>query len=106
MQATPNKKESLLYSVLQNILPKEYQLNVKADIMILGGKIPDFVNVNGQKKVIELYGDYWHRGQNPQDKINFYKQFGWDCLVVWERELKDLEFVKKSILNFNKKEEI
>ena len=70
--------------------------------MILSGKIPDFVNVNGKKKLIELYGDYWHRNDNPQDRINLFKKFGWDTLVVWEKELKDEILLKEKILEFNK----
>ncbi len=50
---------------------------------------PDFFNINGQKKVIEMFGDYWHQGQNPQDKIDRYAKSGFDCLVIWERELKE-----------------
>jgi len=29
-------------------------------------KNPDF-KITGQNKVIEIFGDYWHRGENPQD---------------------------------------
>ena len=47
---------------------------------------PDFI-VDGHKMVIELYGDYWHKGQNPQDKIKEYKDVGYDCLVFWEHEV-------------------
>lgn len=96
-----NKKELKLYSILQEILPGEYALNIKAEIMILGGKIPDFVNINGQKKVIELYGDYWHRDDDPQDRIDLFQKFGWDALVVWERELKKPEVLTQKVLKFN-----
>lgn len=26
----------------------------------IGGLCPDFVNCNGKKVIIELFGDYWH----------------------------------------------
>lgn len=32
-------------------------------------KNPDF-KVTGENKVIEMFGDYWHRGENPNDLIN------------------------------------
>lgn len=47
---------------------------------------PDF-KVTGQKKVIELFGDYWHRHDNPETFIAEYREAGLRCLVVWEREL-------------------
>ena len=49
-------------------------------------KCPDFVN-KSCKMAVEVYGDYWHRNDNPQDIIEKYKQIGWDCLVVWEHEV-------------------
>lgn len=53
--------------------------------LVIGGKCPDFWD--GGTKLVELYGDYWHRGQNPQDRIDFFDQRGYSCLVVWESEL-------------------
>jgi G:T-mismatch repair DNA endonuclease (very short patch repair protein) len=96
----PNKKEQQLNFILQEITPGEFKLNVRSDVMTLGGKIPDFVNINGQKKLIELYGDYWHKGQDINIRINYFKKFGWNTLVVWEKELKDIEALKNKILVF------
>jgi hypothetical protein len=79
------------------------------EIMVLGGRIPDFVNINGKKQIIELFGDYWHgekhtgrtKEQEELLKINHYKQFGWDTLIIWENELKELENVKNRISAFS-----
>lgn len=49
-------------------------------------KNPDF-KVTGENKVIEVYGDYWHRNDDPQELIDLYKQIGIDCLVIWENEI-------------------
>jgi len=49
-------------------------------------KNPDF-KITGQNKIIELYGDYWHRNDNPQKLIDLYKQVGLECLVIWEHEV-------------------
>lgn len=43
---------------------------------------PDFVNIK-KRKVIEGFGDYWHRNDNPQDKIDSFGKFGYDCLIIW-----------------------
>lgn len=97
----PNKPELTLERCLNKWLPSEYTINVKATVMTLGRKIPDFVNVNGQKKLIDLWGDFWHRGQNPQERIDYFKQFGWSTLIVWEHELENLESLKDKVLAFN-----
>jgi hypothetical protein len=51
-------------------------------------KNPDF-KIKKQRKVIELFGDYWHDGDNPQELIDKYKDINFDCLVIWETELYD-----------------
>jgi len=56
-------------------------------------KNPDF-KVTGQNKVIEIYGDYWHRNDDPQELIDLYNQVGLQCLIIWENEV------------YNKKEEV
>ncbi len=55
--------------------------------LIVAGKCPDFWD--GGTRLIELYGDYWHRNDNPQDRIDLFKAEGYDCLVIWERELEE-----------------
>ena len=69
---------------------------IKTDIKY---RVPDFVNKNS-KKVIEVYGDYWHRGEDPQDKIEEYKRAGWDCVVVWEHEVMDDNYSIESLSNY------
>ncbi len=95
----PNKLELEFEKLLNKLLPKEYEY-VGDGQFILGGKCPDFMNVNGKKKLIELYGDWWHEGQDPQVRIDHFKQFGFDTLVIWESELKDLDAVKRKIVEF------
>ena len=53
--------------------------------LIIAGKCPDFWD--GNKKLIEIYGDYWHAGQDPHDRIDLFKAEGYDCIVIWESEL-------------------
>lgn len=49
-------------------------------------KNPDF-KVTGQNKVIEIFGDYWHRNDDFQELIDLYKQIGLGCLIIWESEI-------------------
>lgn len=96
----PNKAELKLNELLQQILLKEYKY-VGDGEFILAGKCPDFININGQKKIIELYGTYWHKGETGQDRIDLFEQYGYKTLIVWEDELKDIEDLKNKILNFS-----
>jgi len=63
---------------------------------------PDF-KVTGQNKVIEIYGDYWHRNHDPEDIIQEYKEVGLDCLVFWEHEVyEDTERILEEVNEFIK----
>lgn len=102
----PNKLEQRLISICTQFLP-DFRYNGDFSLGVsICGLIPDFVNVNGKKQVIEVFGDYWHspkiigndwrRGE--LGKIMMYNSVGWKCLVLWEHELKqlsDTEILKK-----------
>jgi len=96
----PNILEQKLGEILQQILPDEYKY-VGDFSLTIGGRNPDFVNVNSQKKIIELFGDYWHEGDDGKERTTLFKQYGYDTLIVWERELYDVESLKKRILKFH-----
>ena len=100
--ANPNKKEQYLYWILQLIFPKEYKY-VGDGSVIIGGHCPDFININGQKKLIEFYGDYWHKGDDEGNRIFGFKLFGFDTLVIWEHELNDdeIEMTIAKIIEFH-----
>lgn len=99
----PNKVEIKLSNFLENIIPRVFCYNGDFRLGIsIGGKIPDFVNMNSRKQVIELFGDYWHKGENPEDKVNHYAKYHYDCLVIWEAELGNREKLKDKILSYIK----
>lgn len=61
---------------------------------------PDF-KVTGQRKFMEIYGDYWHRNDNPYDLIYQYAEIDYECLVIWEHEIKnDLDDVLRRVNDF------
>ena len=95
----PNKKETQLMELLDSFYPGEWKF-VGYGQLIINGKCPDFVNVNGQKKIIEFWGDHWHRGENPQDRANIFKPFGYETLIIRESELKDIEETIEKIRTF------
>jgi len=96
----PNKTEIWLQDFLNRLYPNEWKFVGDGQI-IINGKCPDFINTNGQKKIIELYGDYWHKGENPQDRIDIFKPFGYKTLIIWERELKNIKNLESKIYEFS-----
>jgi len=93
----PNNVEIKLYNTLQEHFPNDWKYVGDGSLWI-GGKNPDFVSKNEQK-VIEMFGDYWHKGENPEDRIEHFKKYGYDCLVFWENEvIKHPEIIKTKVL--------
>lgn len=87
------KPEAQLQKVIDsNNLPFKYTGDGKFWIENLN---PDFVNCNGGKVCIEVFGDYWHSKRVNKSKIaqpgyrrQLYDSYGWACIILWERELK------------------
>lgn len=96
----PSTPEIQLKNILDICFPNEftYTGDGKAGIVI-GNMIPDFYS-DSKKKVIEVFGDYWHSGENPINRISNYKKFGFDCLVIWEHELKNKKKVIEEVRKF------
>lgn len=98
-RCSPTKPESTIFSILNDLYPNEWKF-VGDGAVVIAGKNPDFINVNGKKQLVECFGDYWHKGEDPQDRINVFKPYGYDTLVIWESELKEIDLVIKKIQNF------
>ena len=96
----PTAPELELDNLLQSLCPGDWKY-VGDGSFVLGGKCPDFVNTNGGKAVIELFGNYWHEGDDPQEWVEHYKKFGYACLVIWERELRDSDLPSR-LLSFSR----
>ncbi|KKM20140.1 hypothetical protein LCGC14_1648420, partial [marine sediment metagenome] len=106
-----NKSEKVLRNLLSKTVSNKYKYVGNGKYWIINFN-PDFININGQKKIIELYGCYWHKCPKCKfgnkrtidiGRIKTYKKYGYQTLIVWEHELKNLDKVKTNILKFNKK---
>jgi len=85
-QIKPNKAEEQLIKLFKDHgLPYKF---VGDGQVVLGGKCPDFINYNGGKQIIELFGDYWHEPEEEQERKEAFAQFGYETLIIWEHELK------------------
>jgi G:T-mismatch repair DNA endonuclease (very short patch repair protein) len=102
MQIYPNKPEKVVNKLLSKI-SKDYKY-VGDGSFIISGFNPDFMNINGQKKIIELFGTYWHKKQEviKRDirRIKTYKKYGYKTLIVWEHELKNIDKLIKKLERF------
>lgn len=82
----PNKLEQRYIVLLEEHYPGEWVYTGNGEkVNIIGGKIPDFTHKTC-KKIIELYGDYWHQGDDPSERIDHFAQYGYHTLVLWESE--------------------
>ena len=97
LNISPNRLEKRLIVIINKYnLPFKYVGDWQ---FILGGRCPDFLNCNGEKKVIEVFGNYWHSPlYNPkiksqyiyQETMKHYNNHGFKCLILWEHELNKL----------------
>jgi len=99
----PNKPEFHLLSLLDTHFPNEFKY-VGNGKVIIEGRCPDFININGKKQVIELLGTYWHSLFDGASRIEHYRQYGFQCLVVWEDELNNegklIKRIKREVKKF------
>ena len=86
-QTTPNKEEKQFDKLLQVNFPNEWKYVGNGDF-ILAGKNPDFVNMNGRKMLIELFGEYWHRPEEEEERKKIFANYGYQTLIVWCKELR------------------
>jgi very-short-patch-repair endonuclease len=88
----PTKPEKVLLEIInKHNLPYEYVGNGKFWIEKIN---PDFVNCNGQKVILEVFGDYWHNLDNvilrDKEKEKILSKYGWQRIIFWEHEVKEL----------------
>jgi len=111
---SPTKPERRLRNGLNKMFPGEYKF-VGDGKTFIGGKCPDFININGQKKIIELFGDFWHgmkyrrltfndfssNREHEQQRINHFDRYGFRTLIVWEKELGNIPKLRKKLTKFH-----
>lgn len=94
----PNNSEKTFLKLCEdNQFPFKYVGNGE---VWLGNRNPDFINTDGKKQVIELLGTYWHPLFDGASRREHYKQYGFDCLVIWEDELGNIEAIAKKVKTF------
>jgi very-short-patch-repair endonuclease len=97
----PNRDERFFISLLsQRNLPYRF---VGDGSLIIAGKNPDFASTDGQKKLIELFGETWHEPYEEQERCKFFEERGYKALIVWREDLlKHPDAVMKIVDQFNR----
>lgn len=102
----PSKREIFLEDLLNKNFRNEWIYTGKGTYW-LGRRNPDFIHKN-KKKIIELFGDYWH-GKKMTGKSNkmvesirkrHFSKFKFKTLIIWEHELKKPDEIIKKIEMF------
>ena len=97
----PNKPETFLSNNFIYWLPK---IIYSGDYsIIINGKNPDFI-CEETKKIIEFNGSYWHKNDIPGAREAIFAEAGYDTLIIWEHELKDIDILKIKVDAFMMKE--
>ncbi len=78
---TPNKSELKLLDIITSL---GFRF-VGDGQLIIAGKCPDYWD--GNNKLIEFYGNYWHSKEEEKKRVELFKNQGYDCLIIWEHEL-------------------
>ena len=96
---TPNRSEIKLLNILDNIYPNIWKfVGDGRDIeFIIAGKVPDYANYVTHTDIIELYGNYWHKDDNPQDRIDLFAKHGYRCIVIWDDELNNTKTLEEKL---------
>ncbi|HUU88897.1 MAG TPA: NUMOD3 domain-containing DNA-binding protein [Candidatus Glassbacteria bacterium] len=89
-----------------NILVKSRGYKYVGDFSTwVDGKNPDFIN-ESDKKIIEVFGDYWHKAEDEYIRYKHFKKNGYKLLVIWEHEIyENFENVKRRFFKFDYKEQ-
>ncbi len=90
-QRQPNQGEQFLDTLLNKHFPGEWKYTGDGkDGTQIGGRIPDWLNVNGRKAVVELFGEPWHLepSRTFEATKKHYEKYGFICIIIWYRELR------------------
>lgn len=99
LQYRPTKPEQKLIELIEKQgFPFTYVGDGK---VIIEGFCPDFIDNDGSKRIIEVFGDYWHNlprlMRRDERRLKAYKNYGFETLVIWEHELKEPDLVTQKI---------
>jgi hypothetical protein len=99
MRIRPTSLEKNLMALLDRWFPGEW-MYVGDGRVAIGYKIPDFMNCNGKKALIEAFGEYWHEPKDEGIRQEHFSKYGFSTLVVWGKELGNEKRLKGKLQRF------
>ncbi len=103
----PTNLEKVLSYMLRHVCPREFRYNGDGRLKLeFDGIYPDFVNVNGKKKVIEVFAPY-HKllkygtiAEYEKQRMERFKKIGYEVLFIEKDEFKHRIDLGNKILTF------
>ncbi len=101
----PTLPEKIVWDLLDAYYPGEWEYTGDGSREI-NGLFPDFIHRNGSNMVIEVFGDYWHKGEGipyrntEEGRIKLLAEVGYETLVIWESALENQQAVLEKIDSF------
>lgn len=98
-----SQKPTKIEVIIEKLVVK-YGFEYVGDFSLwIDGKNPDFINKK-DKKIIEVFGDYWHKKEDEYIRYKHFKNNGYKILVIWEHEIyKNFENVKRRFYKYEVK---
>jgi G:T-mismatch repair DNA endonuclease (very short patch repair protein) len=116
----PTRGEKIVQNILDSVCPNEFGYNGRGEYGFIGRYAPDFININGKKQIVEMFGCYFHncpqcknemtihhvtpemRRNLDAEKLRNYEKLGYKTLVIWEHETKNknIEATIQKVKNF------
>lgn len=105
---SPSKPELITEELLKELdLPYTFQYRIPAD-----GTTYTVDFLIGNLLILEVFGDYWHDPNRPEQqtrdekRLDWLEENGYDTLVLWEKEIKEdpqlcLDIIKNHVEEFS-----
>lgn len=88
----PTSLEKQMIAIIQKYnLPYKY---VGDGSFLIGFKNPDFININGEKKLIEVGNVFHHQNNYIEKRKEHFAKYGWESFIFIKDELNEEKIVK------------
>lgn len=93
---TPNEYERRVQKIINKFC---FPFKFNNEKIKIGRTYPDFVSTDNHKRVIEVFGYYWHGKtdrytpeyfQTKEGRKEHLSKYGYECLVLWTDEMKSM----------------
>lgn len=83
-------EKQMIDIIKRNNLPYKYTGN---GTFLIGYKNPDFVNINGEKKLIEVGNVYHHQNNYENERRNHFAKYGWKSYIFIQDHLDEKQIL-------------